>query len=109
MNKIVICLLFILASAAEANPWHGSVYGKISVIEVTSGNNYGFRVVLEGTPKLCGNNHAWAYLNESDSNYQVFVSVLTAAKAAGQSVILYTTRQDNSAEGYCHIGYIRVN
>jgi hypothetical protein len=58
---------------------------------------------------LCGNEHNWAYINESDSNYNTFVSVLTAAKAAKQSVKIMTQRKDGAADGYCHIGYIHIN
>ena len=89
--------------------WDGNVSGLVSQIEVTDGTNYGFRVYLSGNPKLCENDHSWAYLNNSDSNYNTYVAVLLAAKAAKQTVRLYTNRKDQSATGYCHIGFIVVN
>ena len=88
--------------------WDGSVAGKVSRIEVTSGNNYGFRVYLNGSPKLCGNDHYWAYINESDSNYQTLVSVLLAAKAGQFNVRIYSNRKEGLDDGYCHIGYIAI-
>lgn len=106
-----INFLFVLLSCpfiVSAN-WHGSVTGKIKTVDVADGNNYGFRVTLNGSPKLCGNEHTWAYINEADSNYQTFVAVLLAAKAAQFDVRLFTTRKNNTANGYCRIGYISVN
>ena len=108
MKKIILALGILISSTANA-AWDGATSGKISVIDVTSGNNYGFRITLAGAPKLCGNDHAWAYINESDSNYNVYVSVLLAAKAANYNVTVYTNRKDSAANGYCRIGYIAVN
>lgn len=86
--------------------WDGSVEGKIQNIDVAPGENYGFRLSLQNSPKLCGNDHTWAYLNKSDSNYETFVSVLLAAKMAERSVRIYTTKETASGNGYCRIGYI---
>jgi len=107
MKNIIACILILFSNQTLA-AWDGHVSGKIARVDVTSGNNYGFRVILSGSPKLCGNEHAWAYINESDSNYAVYVSVLLAAKAASQTVTLYVTRKGGAANGYCHIGYIAV-
>lgn len=105
----LICLAFLALSSHNVVAWDGMTNGHIRTIDVTGGNNYGFRVSLEGGPPLCGNSHTWAYINETDSNYQTYVAVLLAAKAAKQSVTLYTNRQNNASDGFCHIGYISVN
>lgn len=78
-TKFFLFSLLLLSTNALA-AWDGTVSGKISSINVTGGENYGFRVSLANSPKLCGNNHTWAYLNESDSNYKTYISVLLAAK-----------------------------
>lgn len=59
-------------------------------------------------PKLCGNQFDWAFLNETDSNYKTFVSVLLAAKASQMSVTLHTNRTGGLDSGYCQIGYLSV-
>jgi len=105
--RIVVAICFTLLSS-QVFSWDGSESGKIYQVDVTSGTNYGFRVSLSGAKKLCGNDHAWAYVNETDSNYNTYVAVLLAAKAAQQTVTLYTNRKDNSSAGYCHLGYITV-
>jgi hypothetical protein len=107
MTKLLIALS-LLASFNVLAVWDGSVTGKVSQIHVTGGNNYGFRITIEGQNSLCGNDNDWAYVNESDSNYKTYVSVLTAAKAAGQTVRILTTRQNGDANGYCHIGYVFI-
>ena len=104
--KILTALFFLVFSSQTFAAWDGSATGTISRIEVTDGNNYGFRILLDGNPKLCGNEHNWAYINESDSNYNTFVSVLIAAKAGKQRVRVFTKRKDGAADGYCHIGYV---
>lgn len=105
-----IALLFFIFLGKDAfAAWDGTVTGTISQIHVTGANNYGFRVYLEGKPKMCGNEHNWAYINESQSNYNVYVSVLTAAKASNQTVKIYTNRKGATADGYCQIGYIVVS
>jgi hypothetical protein len=105
LTKLFLSSLFILSTNALAS-WGGTVAGKINSIDVAPGQNYGFRVSLINAPKLCGNNHTWAYLNESDSNYKTFVSVLLAAKMADKQVVLYTNNESSSGKSYCHIGYI---
>lgn len=102
----VLFLIFTALLSCSVFAWDGTASGKISNIDVAPGNNYGFRVTLEGAPSLCGNTHTWAYLNDTDSNYQTFVSVLLAAKAAKMTVTLYSIRK---TDGYCHLGYMSVN
>ncbi len=96
--------LTILGFALSVSAYDGSVAGKIAGINVAAGNNFGFRVSLSGSPILCTGGPAWAYLNDPDSNYKVFVAALLAAKSAGSSVTLWTA----NVSGYCHIEYISV-
>lgn len=105
MRKIIICIFIFFSLHSFA--WDGQVSGKVIRIDVAGGQNYGFRVYLDGLPKLCGNNHTWAYLNDTDSNYQTYVAVLLAAKAANYNVRLYANKEGSNA--YCHIGYITIN
>src|SRR5712691_11455385 len=92
--------------ALPAFAWDGVTAGKIAQIDVTGGSNYGFRVTLVGMPPLCTGGASWAFLNETDSNYKVYVATLLAAKSADRQLTLYTT---NAAGGYCQIGYITVS
>lgn len=109
MKKIIAGVCLVLC-ASTALSWDGRASGKIGLVEVTSGSNYGFRIYLkEATASLCGNSHLWAYLNDTDSNYSIYVSTLLAAKAAQQTVTVYSNRKDDKQDGYCHIGHIQVN
>lgn len=108
MKKILALLVLTLLSTSALAAWDGTTTGTIDRIEVTGGENYGFRVLLTGNPKLCGNDHHWAYLNESDSNYETYVSVLLSAKVSGTEVQLLTHKESNSGNEFCHIGYIRM-
>ena len=107
-TKYLLLPLLIL-STNVFGAWDGTVSGKISSINVTGGQNYGFRISLANSPKLCGNNNTWAYLNESDSNYKTYISVLLAAKMADKNVVVYTNQEKTSGQSYCHIGYIVLN
>jgi len=93
---------FVVSGAAHA--WDGVVSGAIYAVEITGGNNYGFRVFVTGVTNMCGSGSNWAFLNEADSNYKTYVAAILAAKAQGSPVIVYST----SENGYCHIGYISV-
>ncbi|WP_419237719.1 hypothetical protein ACN08P_09010 [Photobacterium leiognathi subsp. mandapamensis] len=106
MKNFILLLFISFSSITFANTWSGSVVGSIANIDVAPGENYGFRVSLIGQPPLCGNQHTWAYLQESDSNYHTFVSVILAAKMSDKKIQLYTRKKDNADSGYCHIGYI---
>lgn len=106
MKYIFTALLSIVALNTHA--WDGNRNGKISVIDVTGAQNYGFRLLLEGNPILCSLSSSqqatWAYLNKSNDNYQAYVGLLTAAMFAGKSVSIYS----NFVNGACEIGYISV-
>lgn len=96
-------LAMMLSTSALA--WDGTVSGQISQIDVTAAEGQALRVYIAGVSSICGNSISWAYLNESDSNYKVYVAAALAAKAAGDPVTLYTTRD---AAGYCKLGYFVV-
>jgi hypothetical protein len=87
---------------SSAWAWDGMVRGKVTQLDlVPSDSNYSFRVYLLGYPNLCGSVN-WAYLNDTDSNYNALVAGLMAAKSSNSDVMIYTTL----VGGYCHIGYI---
>jgi hypothetical protein len=54
---------------------------------------------------LCNGGQSWAYLNDSDGNYKVYVASLMQAKALGSRVTIYSTLKN----GFCHIGYISIS
>jgi len=95
-------------SPRSAAAWDGTVSGRISSIDVADGANFAFRVVLDGTSACGPTGQGWAYLNEADSNYKVFVATLLSAKASASSVKLYTTIVKWNGYDMCHIGYITV-
>ncbi len=110
MKFFTIAILLICASySSTITAWDGMVTGKIQSVDVAPGQNYGFRITLVNTPQLCGNAHAWAYLNDTDSNYETFVSVLLAAKMSDKNVTIYTNKETVSGNNYCNIGYIVLN
>ena len=103
-----LLLSCVLLCSYAANAWHGDARGNIYRIDVNNGENYGFRVYIKGNKPLCGNEHTWAYLNESDSNYETYVSVLLAARFADKPVTSYSNKETKSGKYYCHIGYISL-
>ncbi len=106
--RLLVATIIFVAFFKSALAWDGSTTAKIYQIDVAVAENYGFRVMLEGLPALCGNSHSWAYLNKSSSNYETFVSVLLSARMAQKTVTLHTTKETISGNEYCHIGYITL-
>jgi hypothetical protein len=104
-KKIITIILLSLAFPVLAS-WDGSASGKINQIQVTAESNYAFRITLIDNPSLCGNSNQWAFLNKDDSNYETYVSLLTAAKFAQAPVTIFANQSTN---GYCKIGLIFVN
>lgn len=99
---LVSALLF---ASSPVLAWDGAVSGKILNIEVTHGGNYAVRVWLQDSPIMCGAGAKWAYLNEADSNYKVYVAAIMMAKAQGSTVTVYS---NNVAGGFCQIGHLVV-
>ena len=56
LKTILLFTSLCIASNASA-AWDGVTNGEIDKIDVTAGTNYGFRIILKGAPKLCGNDH----------------------------------------------------
>ena len=105
MKKAVLAgLMFLGLVSTSAYAWDGTVQGKIWRIDVTATGNYTFRVMLQGSPVLCGATN-WAYLDEVDTNYKVYAATLLAAKASGSDTVIYTTKDQS---GYCKVGYVAV-
>jgi hypothetical protein len=100
----VAAVLWIAFLTNPAFAWDGAVAGKITVLDTTGGSNFGFRVALAGAPVMCAGGPTWAYLNDTDSNYKVYVAQLMVAKLASNPLVIYTT----NVGGYCQIGYITV-
>ena len=97
---------FIFAALSCASPalaWDGIKTGKITGIDVTGGQNFGFRVYLDGTP-MCGTTEVWAFANKDFDNYDALVSVITSAYLAGKTVTVLT----NQDGVYCRIGYVML-
>jgi hypothetical protein len=103
--RIAMLMALMLIGPRPAFAWDGVVSGTIVAVDVTGGNNYGFRVFVSGVTNMCGTGSNWAYLNESDSNYKTYVAAILAAKAQGNSVTVFST----VVSGYCQIGYISVH
>ncbi len=104
--KKIICLILLMSFSLPSYSWDGAITGKINTVDVAPGTNLGFRVSLSGAPAICGSAATWAYLNNTDSNYETFVSVMLAAKMADRAITIYTTKI-GSLE-YCKIGYISL-
>ena len=102
-SLLLIATFFGIPAISQA--WDGVDTGVISAVQITDGNNLGFRVFLTNVTTYCTDGGT-AYLNAADSNYQVYVAALLMAKSIGSTVTVYTT---NDSTGNCHIGYVNVN
>jgi hypothetical protein len=106
-RSLAACVIsaVLLLSSTAANAWDGVMSSQIASFEVTTGSNFGLRVILAGTPTMCAGGPNWAYLNDTDSNYKTYIAMFMLAKAQGSSVTVFTTLSG----GYCHIGYIAIS
>ena len=104
MYKTVFFAIQCLLSTNRYAKYDSVLTGKISQIKVTTTNNYSYRIVLEGTPKFCGNSHVWGYLNASDKNYAANVNTLLKAKLQGADIKI--SSQQKNPQNYCHIGFV---
>jgi hypothetical protein len=115
MGKIVwksvtaLCLLFVAISPALAED---VVSGKVRMVEgVGSGGsapgNYDFRVYLQDQSTICAGaiDPGWGYINLTDANYKVLVSMVMMAQATGKTLTLYSKKSDS---GYCQIDWLYV-
>jgi hypothetical protein len=104
LRKMVL-LVLAMAPVAVALAFDGFVQGRIGTLEITSGDNFAFRVHMVPETAMCGNQYTYAYLNEADSNYKVYVAAIIAARQAGDQVQIYTAL-DSSA--HCKIVHLAV-
>lgn len=100
MKKITIVLALLFVMVGSSLGWDETISGKISMVEVTNGENLGFRVHING--KFGG------YLNESDSNYKAYLATLLSAMQGKNSVTLYTNKRNISGGTYNHIEHVNV-
>lgn len=102
-----------ISAPTTGHAWDGDFTGRIDWIEVSQGNNYGFRVHLVGVTEICAGGTDWAFVNEADSNYRVFVATLLMAKANFNTVRIFTTAEPYPPKPdglkVCRIGDIVVN
>jgi hypothetical protein len=96
----------VFAWSHSALAWDGVNTGVPGLIEITHGQNYGFRVHLTNVTAMCGSgSFNWVYLNASDSNYTTYVAAILAAKAQGTEVLLYGVLEPG---GYCKLGHMAM-
>lgn len=108
----------VAPATSSAYDWPGIETGTIGQIHVSPGDNYGFRVYFTDGRKMCrpvagrttDGAANWAFLNDTDSNYKVYVAMLMMAKATGSTVTIYTNNEPYGTDGtMCRIGYVVVN
>ncbi len=107
--RYLIVLIIFCSVPALASFWDANNRGEILHLHVTNESNYGFRVYLVDTPAMCGTtgtNSDWAYLNKADSNYETYVTLLTAAKFSQTEVTVFASADTNN---FCKIGYLIVH
>lgn len=97
-----VAALGLCSAAAPSFAWDGVTTGRVTTFEITHAANFAFRVYLDTGVAMCGGGPTWAYLNEADSNYKVYVANLMLAKAQAGQVTLFTT----NVNGYCNIGHM---
>lgn len=76
-----------------------SIDGQIADIYISGGANFGYRVSLVGRNPICSAGSIFAYVNDTDSNYKVFVSNLMLAYYTKKQISLIMEPAGN----YCHI------
>lgn len=101
-HRILLAPLLLSLAATPAWAWDGTQSLVPGTIDVTAGSNMGFRV----WGPTCNGSANFAYLLDTDSNYNTYVAAILMAKAQGLSVTFYTTKD---ASGYCHLGYLTLS
>ena len=90
---------FFLLRPITANALE-STTGVISSIYISNGQNFAYRVYFAGRSSACASGTGgFAYMNEADSSYKVFVANLMMVYALGKTVNLNV----EYVNGYCHI------
>jgi hypothetical protein len=101
-HALALLLLCLGGPIEPALAWDGTQTMIPGQIDVTDGSNLGFRV----WGPSCSGAQNFAYLLNTDSNYDTYVAVILMAKAEGITVTFYTTLD---ASGFCHLGYLSQN
>ena len=88
----VISTVFMLCPSTYA--WDGVATGAIRGFEITQGGNFAFRVILDSAGEMCGPGSVagWAFINEADSNYKVYVANFMMARTLSKPVTIYMSR-----------------
>lgn len=107
-SMLGVCLLIAMTGS---HAWDGTISGKINEVSGVGGSggapgNYDLRIVLTDVTEACGpGTPNWSYVNANDANYKGLMALLLMARAAANSVTLYTTKDPR---GFCQIGYVVV-
>lgn len=64
-GAVRLCALaaLLLTATSPAMAWDGIKTGTVYAVQVTGGQNFGFRVLLTDAANMCGDGPNWAYLN----------------------------------------------
>ena len=111
-NLFVICMIFMVYQVfcTDVNPyWDGYATVRITRVDVTQNGNCDFRVMTNNEDLFNDTDEphdpvSWAYLNESDVNYETYVAMLSMAFMMDYDVVIHVKKVDN----YAHIGYISI-
>lgn len=98
MKKITLILALLVVSTTLFS-WEKIEAGKIDKFEVSTGSNFGFRVVLDAG--------GYFYLNEGDSNYKAYMAMLIYADSMNYTVTIYSNSVDPPHDLY-HIDHLSV-
>jgi hypothetical protein len=101
MNSLRISAGITLSIIATSNASAYSVWqGRVGQIFFSGTGNFAFRAYADAATPLTGCRDGFAYIETSQSNYQVYVSSITTAFTTGKTLHL-TYSPD--AQGYCVI------
>lgn len=102
-RALTTLVLAAVATAAGSQQWDGSVTGKITALDVTNAENFGFRIFIGGQ-QMCAGGGNFAFINKSNDNYNAYLSVLMLAKATDKTVVVFS----KLVAGQCEVGYVSV-
>jgi len=102
LTRIMIGVALLGCSSSLFAQSETPMTGKLTSAFGSIPGNYAFRVTLDTGLGGC----SWAYVNDTDGYYQLYVSMLLSAYLSGKSVTLYIEHDTNS---FCHIHEISLN
>ena len=104
VGSTLLLTLCILGMSSGALGQTFTTYGKIGTIQVLNSGNMPFRVSFANGQGICGSaSGEWAYLNEADASYKLWVATLIAARVSESYVSLQASLDSQS---YCRIGNV---